>query len=101
MIDSYMGQQIGYISFNSAFTMLSAVSEDLTGYSCCAICATMQDCAGWAQSPTGYCYYIQTDGRCDATQNFGDVFHYYTTGGPSYIVGNGACGFLGDSAGFN
>ncbi|KAL3444141.1 hypothetical protein BJX65DRAFT_320090 [Aspergillus insuetus] len=101
MIDSYLGQQIGYISFNSAFTMLSAVSEDLTGYDCCAICAGMADCAGWAQSPQGYCYYIQTDGRCAGEQSFGDAFHYYTTGGPSYIVGNGACGFLGDKAGFN
>ncbi|OJJ45110.1 hypothetical protein ASPZODRAFT_18021 [Penicilliopsis zonata CBS 506.65] len=99
-IDSYLGQEIGYISFNSAFTMLSAVTTDTTGYSCCVICANTDDCTGWAQSPAGYCYYLKSDGRCDGTNSFGDVFHYYTTGGPTYTIGNGACGFLDAKAGY-
>ncbi|KJX96216.1 hypothetical protein TI39_contig695g00007 [Zymoseptoria brevis] len=108
LVASAVGQKIGTISFNPAFTLQSLyVTEHPVygrGYSCCVQCANDKNCAGFAQQPDsgtqqGACYYITTDGRCDVGQSFGDRAHYYNTNGNGYIVGNAQCGFLGFAAG--
>lgn len=119
IVSSAVGQKIGTISFNKAFTLQSLYLEDTTGYGCCgrltpsyslfqsltmviAQCALSDNCAGFAQAPIsqgGACYYLTTDGRCDVKQSWGDRFHYYNTNGAGYQVGNGQCGSLGPQAG--
>ncbi|KAF4552266.1 Hypothetical protein D9617_10g072470 [Elsinoe fawcettii] len=100
IVGSAVGQKIGTISFNKAFTLQSLYVKDTSGYGCCAQCATSTNCAGYAQAPgSGACYYLTTDGRCDVGQSWGDRFHYYNTNGDGYRVGNGQCGFLGPQAG--
>lgn len=119
IVGSAVGQKIGSITFNKAFTLQSLAVADTTGYGCCgktspelfeyfhpctnkslAQCALTQNCASYAQAPNGgYCYYITTDGRCAVDQSFGDRFNYYNTNGDGYRVGNGQCGFLGPVAG--
>ncbi|KAG9669669.1 hypothetical protein KCU99_g6450, partial [Aureobasidium melanogenum] len=102
IVSSAVGQKIGTISFNKAFTLQSLYLQDTTGYGCCAQCALTENCAGYAQAPVsqgGACYYLTTDGRCDVEQSWGDRFHYYNTNGAGYQVGNGQCGFLGPQAG--
>ncbi|KAG2170068.1 hypothetical protein JADG_009807 [Aureobasidium aubasidani] len=100
IVSSAVGQKIGTISSNKAFTLQSLYLQDTTGYGCCAQCASDENCAGFAQAPNGgACYYITTDGRCDVDQSWGDRFHYYNTNGLGYQVGNGQCGWLGAQAG--
>ena len=119
IVSSAVGQKIGTINFNKAFTLQSLYLEDTTGYGCCgksslssssshpltmiiAQCALSDNCAGFAQAPISQgsaCYYLTTDGRCDVEQSWGDRFHYYNTNGAGYQVGNGQCGFLGPQAG--
>ncbi|KAF1821228.1 uncharacterized protein K489DRAFT_269675 [Dissoconium aciculare CBS 342.82] len=95
------GIPVAILSYSSAFSLESQPMNDSTGYGCCALCASMDNCAGFGQHPSGTCYYILTQGQCDGSQTYGDAYHYYgsTTSPYFYTVGNGACGRLGAVSG--
>ncbi|KAI5360738.1 hypothetical protein Slin15195_G086540 [Septoria linicola] len=99
---AFAGNLIGTLTFNGDFTLQSVQVADPSGYDCCAVCANSANCAGYAQAPASQgnvCYYVVTDGRCDATQTFGDTYNYYQLNNPGYIVGNSQCGQLAPVAG--
>ncbi|KAM3421001.1 hypothetical protein BST61_g1427 [Cercospora zeina] len=104
------GNQIGTVTISSASSVVRSIDvTDFTGLECCTACARLATCAGFAQQSVvegGRCYLIEKTtttnggGVCDATQTWGNAFHYYgVSGGRGYTVGNGQCGRLGSVAG--
>jgi hypothetical protein len=88
---TYVGGQPLYFLQPNSYTLVSTPN----GVSCCQICATTPDCAGFSGPSSGFtdCYIFGDGGTCDASQADWTVYSANSPLNDDFdVVGNGNCG---------